>query len=235
MTTTIAPKALRELLESSEPHALLDVREQGEYNAAHIAGACWLPRRLIETGARALVPFSGTRMVVCDDDGARAELAAATLERMGYADVDVLDGGLNRWTTDGLPTEWGLNVPSKEFGERLFEQDGVPEVSPDELHAWLTDGVDLVLLDARTPEEHVSSTVPTSRSLPGGDLALRAAGLSLGGRTRIVVHCAGRTRSIVGARTLQFAAVGSVVYNKAKELGLGRQLPTEWFLQDIRD
>ena len=210
MTTTIAPKALHELLESSEPHALLDVREQGEYNAAHIAGACWLPRRLIETGARALVPFGGTRTVVCDDDGARAELAAATLERMGYVDVAVLDGGLNRWTTDGLPTDWGLNVPSKEFGERLFEQDGVPEVTPDELHAWLADGEELVLLDARTPEEHFSSTIPTSRSLPGGELALRAAGLSPGGRTRVVVHCAGRTRSIVGARTLQRMGVPNV-------------------------
>ncbi len=38
-----------------------------------------------------------------------------------------------------------------------------------------------------------------------------------------------------GNQGLQFAAVGSVVYNKAKELGLGRELPTEWFLQDIRD
>ena len=210
MTSAIAPKPLRELLQSDEPHALLDVREQGEYNAAHIAGACWLPRRLIETGARALVPFSGTRTVVCDDDGARAELAAATLERMGYADVAMLDGGLNRWTTDGLSTEWGLNVPSKEFGERLFEQDGVPEVTPDQLHAWLTGGEELVLLDARTPEEHAASTIPTSRSLPGGELALRAAGLSLGGRTRVVVHCAGRTRSIVGARTLQRMGVPNV-------------------------
>ena len=38
-----------------------------------------------------------------------------------------------------------------------------------------------------------------------------------------------------GNQGLQFAAVGSVVYNKCKELGLGRELPTEWFLQDIRD
>ena len=38
-----------------------------------------------------------------------------------------------------------------------------------------------------------------------------------------------------GNQGLQFAAVGSVVYKKAKEQGLGRELPTEWFLQDIRD
>ena len=38
-----------------------------------------------------------------------------------------------------------------------------------------------------------------------------------------------------GNQGLQFAAVGSVVYRRALEAGMGRQLPTEWFLQDIRD
>jgi alanine dehydrogenase len=38
-----------------------------------------------------------------------------------------------------------------------------------------------------------------------------------------------------GNQGLQFAAVGSLVYEKCREQGLGRALPTEWFLQDIRD
>lgn len=38
-----------------------------------------------------------------------------------------------------------------------------------------------------------------------------------------------------GNQGLQFAAVGGAVYRKAREQGLGRELPTEWFLQDIRD
>jgi len=33
----------------------------------------------------------------------------------------------------------------------------------------------------------------------------------------------------------QFFAVAGRVYELAKERGLGRELPTEWFLQDIRD
>ena len=39
----------------------------------------------------------------------------------------------------------------------------------------------------------------------------------------------------VGYQGLQFTAAAAVVYQKAKEAGLGRELPTEWFLQDIRD
>ena len=33
----------------------------------------------------------------------------------------------------------------------------------------------------------------------------------------------------------QFHAVAAVVYEAAREQGLGRDIPTEWFLQDIRD
>ena len=38
-----------------------------------------------------------------------------------------------------------------------------------------------------------------------------------------------------GTQGLQFASVSGSVYRLAKEAGIGRQLPTEWFLEDIRD
>jgi hypothetical protein len=33
----------------------------------------------------------------------------------------------------------------------------------------------------------------------------------------------------------QFFAVAGLAYEKAKEQGFGREIPTEWLLQDIRD
>jgi len=39
----------------------------------------------------------------------------------------------------------------------------------------------------------------------------------------------------VGNQGLQFSSVGGVVYRKVKEKGLGVEIPTDWFLQDIRD
>jgi|SRR3989338_4857026 len=38
-----------------------------------------------------------------------------------------------------------------------------------------------------------------------------------------------------GTQGLQFASCAGRVYQLAKEKGVGRELPTEWFLQDIRD
>jgi len=39
----------------------------------------------------------------------------------------------------------------------------------------------------------------------------------------------------VGNQGLQFSAVAQLVYRRALEKGLGREIPTDWFLQDIRD
>jgi alanine dehydrogenase len=39
----------------------------------------------------------------------------------------------------------------------------------------------------------------------------------------------------MGNQGLQFSAVGGLVYRRAREAGLGREFPTEWLLQDIRD
>jgi rhodanese-related sulfurtransferase len=150
-----------------------------------------------------LVPFTGTPVIVCDDDMRRAPLAAATLEAMGYTDVRVLDGGVNRWTSDDYPNEWGVNVPSKDFGERMQVEYRIPELHPEELQARLQQGEKIVILDSRTPQEHHRSCIPGARSAPGGELVLRLSSLVPDPDATIVVHCAGRTRSIIGARILQ--------------------------------
>ena len=154
MAQHIPPADLKLLLDTRATCALIDVREPGEYNSAHIPGASLVPRRQLEFRLLRLVPYRETLVIVCDDDGRRAILAAATLERMGYSDVSVLAGGLNRWVTQGYPTEWGVNVPSKEFGEKMQVQHQVPEVHPEELQARQQRGEKLVSLDSRTPEEH---------------------------------------------------------------------------------
>jgi rhodanese-related sulfurtransferase len=205
MAGSITPTDLKALLDGSSPFALLDVREAGEYNSTHIPGASWLPRRRLEFQMRDSVPFKGVLVVVCDDDGRRAALAGATLERMGYENVSVLQGGTNAWVNKQLPTEWGMNVPSKDFGEKVEIQNTVTEISADDLHARIAAGKHTVILDARTPEEYQRFNIPGSRSLPGGELALRITDIAegLAADDAIIVNCAGRTRSIIGARALQ--------------------------------
>ena len=231
MAGKIAPEALKSLLDGSTPFALIDVREAGEYNSSHIPGSSLIARRQLEFQVPHAVPYKGTHVVVCDDDGRRAGLAAATVERMGYREVSVLDGGINRWVTDGFSTEWGMNVPSKDFGEKVEVVHHVPEIEAKELAARIQKGEKLVILDTRTPEEFRRFCIPGGRSVPGGELALRITDIArnLDKDTTIIVNCAGRTRSIIGTRVLQRMGIPKVYGLKNGTSGwvlAGHQLET---------
>src|SRR6266536_2944295 len=208
----IAPVTLQHLLDQGSTLALLDVRENGEYNRAHIPGAAPLPRRLIEHRVQRLVPDREVEVVLCDDTGIRARLAAKTLEAMGYQRVSVLDGGLNRWASENRPTEWGINVPSKDFGEMVEVREHVPTIEARELNERLRRGEDIVILDTRTPEEFRRFCIPGGRNVPNGELPYRI-GEIVRERpgARVVVNCAGRTRSIIGTRALQRMGIKDAV------------------------
>ena len=212
MTSEVSPGTLNDLLSGSSQFALIDVREPGEYNSSHIPGAGLIPRRQLESQIGDAVPHAATPIVVCDDDGRRAKLAAGTLERLGYGSVSHLAGGINRWVTERLPTEWGVNVPSKDFGERVEVENGVPEISAVDLRARMERGEKLVVLDTRTPEEYNRFCIPGGRSVPGAELPLRIADIvrESGEDATVIVNCAGRTRSIIGARTLQRMGLANV-------------------------
>ena len=205
MVKKIAAADLNSLLEGNNQFALIDVREAGEYNSTHIIDSSLIPRRQLESQMSAAVPVKGCQVVICDDDGRRAGLAAETLERMGYSDVSVLDGGINQWSTLDFPTEWGSNVISKVFGEKMEVVHHVPEIDATELHERIERGDKLVILDTRTPEEYQRFCIPGGRSVPGGELALRVTDITkdLDKDTTVIVNCAGRTRSIIGTRVLQ--------------------------------
>lgn len=213
MARPISPEQLQRRMSASAPYALVDVRDIGEYNASHIPGSSLIPRARLEFDLPAAAPHLGTRLILCDDDERRALRAADTAESMGYSDVSWLRGGVNRWASLDLPTEWGVNVPSKDFGERVEVVHQVPEVSADELHARIERGEPLVILDTRTPEEYRSFCIPGGRSMPGGELALRISDAlaEAAPDAAVVINCAGRTRSIIGARTLQRMGIGREV------------------------
>ena len=205
MADRIDAHSLHDLLNGDAQFALIDVRESGEYNSSHIPGASLIPRRRIEYIIESSVPAKGVHLVVCDDDGQRAPFAAATLERLGYSRVSILEGGVNRWSSLDYPTEWGVNVPSKEFGEKMEVVHHVPEISADDLHQRIERGDKLVILDTRTPEEYQRFCIPGGQSMPGGELALRITDVTkeIDDDTTVVINCAGRTRSIMGTRVLQ--------------------------------
>ena len=208
--------------------ALLDVREAGQFGESHPLFATPLPYSRLELDIGALVPRTAVRIVLCDDgDLGVAELAAKRLEAMRYTDVAVLDGGTTAWGAAGYTLFKGVNVPSKLFGELVEHAYHTPRVTARELVHMKESGEDLILLDGRPLHEHHKMTIPGSTCCPNAELPYRIASMVRNSGTKIVVNCAGRTRSILGAQTLINFGIPNPVY----ALENGTQ---GWFLSDLQ-
>lgn len=192
--------------------AIVDAREEGEFGAEHLFWAVPLPLSRLELGAPALLPNPGVPVVVLDDGGVAApaglaETAAARLESMGYRNVAVLDGGTPAWKAAGGELFSGVNVPSKAFGEWVEHHYGTPAIDAAELKALIDSQADMVILDSRPMAEFRRMSIPGGINVPGAELAFRIGDLAPRPETLVVVNCAGRTRSIMGAESLRAAGV----------------------------
>jgi len=203
----IAPQALKAALSDGEEIALLDVRETGVFVRRHILLAVPAPLWRLEVRIARLVPRRSTRIVLTDADESLAHQAAAKLVRLGWRNVSVLAGGTDGWERAGYEVFSGSNVPSKAFGELIEHEKHTPWISVDELQRRIDRNDDIVVVDSRTPEEFADFSLPFAHSLPGAELAYRIQELAPRPETLVVVNCAGRTRSIVGAQTLIDAGI----------------------------
>jgi rhodanese-related sulfurtransferase len=199
----ITAAELHAMLMDGEEIALLDAREEAEFGARHILLAVNLPLSLLELRVAGLVPRKSTRTVICDGDGeGLAGRFAQRLADFGYGNVRVLRGGTQAWEDAGFQVFSGVNVPSKLFGEFVEHHYGTPSVSAEELKDLLDTGADMVVLDSRPLPEYRDMNIPGSTCVPGAELAYRARELAPSPDTLVVVNCAGRTRSIIGAQSL---------------------------------
>ncbi len=182
--------------------AFLDIREHGQYGDGHPFFAVSCPYSVLEKQVRVLVPRRTAPVVVFDDDDGVADRAAAALERIGYTNVRVLVGGAPGWAAAGYTLYQGVNLPSKTFGELVEHACHTPSITAEDLHGMQTRGDNIILLDGRTPEEYANFNVPGGISCPNAELPLRFDDLVSDPDTTVVINCAGRTRSIIGAQTL---------------------------------
>ncbi|RTD94575.1 sulfurtransferase [Variovorax atrisoli] len=227
MTLFIDPKTLKSWLHDGGEIALLDVREHGQYGEAHLFYGIPLPFSRLEIDAPRLVPRRRVRTVVYDEgDGSEvAERAAARLAALGYTDVHVLQGGARAWKAAGYVLFAGVNLPSKTFGELAEEAYHTPRVSADQLAGMLARKDKVVVLDGRPASEFRKMNIPGATCCPNGELAYRVRRLVPDTTTPIVINCAGRTRSIIGAQTLINLGLPNPVY----ALENGTQ---GWYLND---
>jgi len=83
--------------------ALIDVREDNEYEAGHAAGATHIGRGVIERDILGKFPDKDAELILYCGGGYRSALAADNLQRMGYTNVLSMAGGWTAWTEANNP------------------------------------------------------------------------------------------------------------------------------------
>lgn len=210
--TRITVDGLRSLFRGGEEFAVIDPREEGLFTRGHLLGAGNIPLSRLDIVIGEAVPHRTTPIVLTDDQTGAADRAEQVLAGLGYSDVVHLGGGIAAWQASGEALFSGINVPGKAFGEYVEHHYRPAPISAQTLKQRRDDGETILLIDTRTPAEHADYCLPGAVLCPNGELALRALDAAASGPAAVVTHCAGRTRSIIGAQTLRDLGVGSPVY-----------------------
>ncbi len=207
----ISPGELRAMLADGGELALLDVREGGVFARSHLLVASNVSLSQLELRIPALLPRKDVRVVLVDDDDGLAQKAAGVLRTHGYLNLAVLKGGVKAWGDAGYELFSGMNVPSKAFGEVVEHANETPHVDAKVLKSWQDEGRDIVVFDSRPMDEYRMMSIPGAMDCPGAELVYRVPGLVKSPDTTVVVNCAGRTRSIIGAQSLRNAGIPNKV------------------------
>lgn len=118
MITTCSPAKAKEKLASAPEAQLIDVREYPEYVGGHATGAVLVPLSSFDKEMTRVA--KDKPVVVLCQAGVRAAKAAAILDKAGYGDVTVVEGGTKAWQAAGLPMQKeARNVWSLERQVRL--------------------------------------------------------------------------------------------------------------------
>jgi rhodanese-related sulfurtransferase len=210
---TLSFEAVRQALLARQEIALVDVREEDPFAQEHPLWAANFPLSRLELDIWRRIPRRDTLIAVYGEfDGEDlAPLALARLRALGYTQAHALEGGLEGWRRAGGELFRDVNVPSKSFGELVEAERHTPSLPAEEVQALLDVEADVVVLDARRFDEYQTMNIPGSISVPGAELVLRARALAPDPATRIIVNCAGRTRSIIGTQSLVNAGIPNPV------------------------
>lgn len=95
--SAVTPRELRDMLDSGNKFALIDVREPVEWDINRIEGAELIPKSAIDSGdGLAKLPHDRVPVLYCKT-GVRSAEALAVVKRAGFADAIHLQGGIVAW------------------------------------------------------------------------------------------------------------------------------------------
>ena len=226
MKLKITPETVRSWISDKEEVAFIDVREIGQHTNGHPFFSISIPYSLFEFNIKTLVPNKQTRVILIDNNNGISDLVYNIAHQMGYSNISIIEGGVEEWVSAGYKLFDGINVPSKSFGELIEKYFHTPSITAKELAQKQKNNENYIVIDGRPFLEYNKMSIPKSICCPNAELFFRVSSYIKDINTEIIINCAGRTRSIIGAQTL----IDFGIKNKVKALENGTQ---GWFLSEL--
>jgi len=180
--------------------AFLDVRERKEYVQGFAFGSINCPLSKLKKDIKDLVPDLNTNIIFIGIK--HIQPFKKILTSLKYKNTFVIKGDYKSWKKNKYPFWAGEYTSSKAFGEWIEVTSSVKNLYPKELHAIHQKKHNFLQIDARPKKEYEKFTLPHSVQCSGGELPCFINNQS-NLKKDYIVHCAGRTRSIVAYQTLK--------------------------------
>jgi molybdopterin/thiamine biosynthesis adenylyltransferase/rhodanese-related sulfurtransferase len=125
----VDPREVNDLLNGSDNGAVVvDVREQNEWDEAHLPGAVHVPRSYLESRIEGAAPDKSGRVILYCASGNRSAWAADALRNvLGYENVESMKGGITLWKDRGYDVEVPPSL-TPEQRERYSRHLVIPEI-----------------------------------------------------------------------------------------------------------
>src|ERR1700732_5316780 len=172
----ITPSQVRSALLLRDEIALLDLRHEAAFATGHPLFAANMATERIAVEAETRLPRKDVPIVLYDAGEGLVATAADRLAALGYTNVRRLDGGLQAWQSAGYELFRDVNSYAKAFGELVESRRHTPSLSAEEVAGLIAAKANIRILDVRRPDEYATMNIPTSISVPGAGLVLRAGG-----------------------------------------------------------
>ena len=227
MKNFVEAKTVKSWISDEKELAFIDVREIAQHTAGHPLFSISIPFSEFEINIEKLLPNKNVRIVLFDNNDGISEITYKLAKNLKYINIFILKNGVDGWKNSKFHLFDGINVPSKSFGELVEKKFNTPSITASQLFQKQKEKRDIIILDGRPFDEYNKMSIPGSVCCPNAEIPFRISELIKSSNTEIIINCAGRTRSIIGAQAL----INFGIKNKVYALENGTQ---GWFLANLK-
>ncbi len=183
--------------------SFLDIRERKQYVHGFAFGSVNCPFSKFEYLIKELVPDLNTTLILIGVKNIYQKTQIQKiLKKFKYHRSFIIKGDYKIWKKQKFPLWAGEYTFSKAFGEWIEITSNIKNLYAKELYKIHKKNHNYLQIDARPKKEFEKFSLPQSVQCSGGELPCFINNKE-NLRKNYIVHCAGRTRSIIACQTLK--------------------------------